>query len=569
MNDSYLDGRRFEPGDEVVYSWILYSDLDHLDAVIRDSAPNKVLIEIVGDDRYKASNMGWESYRRWVVPRRVAPADEYRQHMMKENKNKLLDVEGIDRNGDTAEQGQSRTFCPNCGTKLSPGNAFCTSCGISTSPAREPSAPPFKDTTDRNLKNGTELASELAQTVRSAHREASAWYRSCVGDVKNLWESQKGRSVNASRERPSDADGSRRPPDTGAKPSLAPNPSPNAWRFSPPASSSTVGGVPTSGSWEARSATVRCTVSRSRASTAFLEWLAAYKYTPPDLLSPSLLNSARLVYIPYTQFHVEYNANYSVSVGYNHWEQHTVYDTVYENGRSRQVPRTQTRLRVDWHPYSNALSDNFSATFPDRVPQGGDFLPFLQETSFKANELMSPTSITDGRTILAVARTPEAAYSEFAKDAINRRVSSDIKRTLPGDTHRDLQYKWHCNYDSSRVYLPFWYFAWQYQGELHGALVDGRQDTRITGRLPKDQELQQSVNKAMIPFWIALGIALVLCILIGSVNLSSGLETWFYAAIAVATSAVGLLSYSRRHQVLVDARDRRKEAVAEILSSLN
>ncbi len=61
------DGRRFEPGDEVVltYHGEKYPETFH--AVVRESVHNSVKIEYVGNSLTVASNRGWSSVN-WVAP---------------------------------------------------------------------------------------------------------------------------------------------------------------------------------------------------------------------------------------------------------------------------------------------------------------------------------------------------------------------------------------------------------------------------------------------------------------------------------------------------------------------
>ncbi|MDP9440120.1 MAG: hypothetical protein M3P49_15500 [Actinomycetota bacterium] len=309
-------------------------------------------------------------------------------------------------------------------------------------------------------------------------------------------------------------------------------------------------------------------MSRDQAATAFLEWLAAHKYTPVDLLQTSLLDGARQVYLPYYSFRVGYSADFSVSVGYHSVEEYTAYETVYENGRSRQVPRTKTRLRTDWRPWKDSIAGNFVEVVPDQTLRGGDFSAFLRGTTFRTEELVSPSSIDDdGQEVLAFARTPQESYARFVEGTMSERVASKIKRSLPGDTHRDLRYEWRDRYDSSRVYLPFWHFEWDYRGATYGAVVDGRRNARVDGRLPIDDELRRSANGTLTPLWIALGVGLVVCVVAASVDALSGFQSWFYAVAAVAVSVVGVAAYRRRRLVLGDAAERRREAVARVLSS--
>jgi len=51
-----------------------------------------------------------------------------------------------------------------------------------------------------------------------------------------------------------------------------------------------------------------------------------------------------------------------------------------------------------------------------------------------------------------------------------------------------------------------------------------------------------------------------------SVDALAGVATWLYLAVAVAVSAVGVVTLRRRHSILSDARNRRKEAIVRVLS---
>jgi len=165
-----------------------------------------------------------------------------------------------------------------------------------------------------------------------------------------------------------------------------------------------------SSSWENDSLVARCTISRDQAASAFLEWLAAYKYTPVDLLQPSLLDNVRRVYVPYYSFSVRYSADYSVSIGYHRVEHYTAYETVYENGKSRQVQRTKSCLVTDYHPYKNGIEGGFTEMVPDSTIGGGDFLTFLRETSFERKALVSPSALDDEGQVLQFSRTPQESY---------------------------------------------------------------------------------------------------------------------------------------------------------------
>ena len=313
----------------------------------------------------------------------------------------------------------------------------------------------------------------------------------------------------------------------------------------------------------------RCTVPREQASSAFVKWLAAHAYTPLDLFEPSLLDDARLIYVPYFHFETQYRADYTVSVGYTRREARNVYVSVYEDGRYKQVPRTIWTNVTDWRPFSNSVSGDFAMKFADRVPEGGDFSSFVDDASWQPSELVPASSIIAGEEILDFSRSPDKAYSEVGKDALSRAISTRIREVLPGDSARDLRYQWNNNYYSwTHVYLPYWRFSWEYGGTNHTALVDGRLASRIAGRPPTDVELRRSVNENLKPLWISLGVGGVLAIALLSFAGSAAVVPWLLALIVVAVSGVGLMSYKRRHEALSSARLVRTNAADRLLLSL-
>lgn len=321
--------------------------------------------------------------------------------------------------------------------------------------------------------------------------------------------------------------------------------------------------------WEKGSFAAPSTVSRTQAASAFLNWLATYPYTPLDLLEPSLLDGAHLVYVPYFEFKVGYRSDYSVSIGYTSREPHTVHETVYENGRFKRVPRTVWLPKTDYDHYSSAVSGDFALATPDQEFPGIGSSSFLRDASWKADELVPSSSLAHDGPVLAFTRTLDEVFDEVVKSALKRHIESHILGKLKGDTYRHLQYAIPDHYNWSRVYLPFWHFSWEYRGERHMALVDGRHASRVTGQLPEDRNLQHSANKALTPLWLALGLAFVLALLSGSVEVPSEFQTGLFVIIGLAVAAVGFGSYQRRHQVLGDAEARRKAAVERILSSLS
>ncbi len=323
--------------------------------------------------------------------------------------------------------------------------------------------------------------------------------------------------------------------------------------------------------WEQGSLAAPSTVSKGQASAAFVRWLSAYAYTPLEILKPSLLDKGQLIYVPYFHFATSYRADYTVNIGDIRREQQTVYKTEYENGRAKQVPYTEWVYKTEWRPYlsSGNVSGDFAMKFADRVPQGSAFSTFVNEASWQIGELVPAASLNDPGEVSPFSRSPGKAYDEVAKGALDRKISAQIRGTLPGNTHRDLNYRWNTSNDGwTHVYLPYWRYSWEYQGTTHVALVDGRSADRITGDLPTDVEVRRGVNENLKPLWISLGIGVALALAIAFVGGSAALVPWLLGAIAVAVSGVGIRSLYRRQGALSDVRLLRESAADRLLLSL-
>lgn len=156
------------------------------------------------------------------------------------------------------------------------------------------------------------------------------------------------------------------------------------------------------------------------------------------------------------------------------------------------------------------------------------------------------------------------------KRKLSRKISTQIQGVLPGDTFRDLNYRWYTSDDEwTRVYLPYWRFSFDYQGASHMALTDGRRaegdHVRIDGRLPTDVELRRNVNENLKPLWLSLGVGAVLAFVIASIGGSAAIVPWLLGVIAVAVSGVGLMAYKRRHEALSSAELLRAKAADRLL----
>lgn len=302
-----------------------------------------------------------------------------------------------------------------------------------------------------------------------------------------------------------------------------------------------------------------------------MRWLASYKYMPLDTLKRSLVENTQLVRVPYYHFVTGYRADYSVNIGDLKREPRTVYKTVYEDGRAKQVPHTEWVHRTEWRPYlSNGhVSGNFAMKYADSVPTGGDFLGFLNDAAWRLEELVSASDEDDDAETLPFARGTKEAYDQVVDAPLKEQISKQVRKALPGDTFRDLTYRWYLSGDEwSRVYLPYWRFSLDYMGTPYACLIDGRNIDRIEGLRPTDIELRKSVNENLKPLWIASGTGLPLAALIWMVGGSAAVVPWLLGIIALIVVAVGVVSLKRRYEALRDAQHSRSELVEQLLSSL-
>ena len=109
------------------------------------------------------------------------------------------------------------------------------------------------------------------------------------------------------------------------------------------------------------------------------EALAENADSPDDILEQGSYDEETFLFAPVWHGEGSFDCSWTVSFGYDRWENYTDYETVTDtNGRSRSVPVTRQRLVTDWRPANGTAYGTFSllvyagdvSKVPEAVSQG-------------------------------------------------------------------------------------------------------------------------------------------------------------------------------------------------------
>lgn len=231
-------------------------------------------------------------------------------------------------------------------------------------------------------------------------------------------------------------------------------------------------------------------------------------YTPDDMLEASVITQKERLYVPAYIFHVEYDASWTASFGYDRKEQYTDYQTVHRNGRSFKEPVTRTKTVTDWRPQNGRDIGRLelaiyagkrlksSALGPD------DLVPYAVANG-------SPTafnpSFLKGIDVEELSLPEAPAYSAL-KGEIDARIDRSVKNHGQGDHQKDWHWKADTSRSSATVYVPVCHIAFEYKGNEYHLWVDGVDagDVRAD-KLPEDSDRKRQVKQGFIP--VAVGVA--------------------------------------------------------------
>jgi hypothetical protein len=293
---------------------------------------------------------------------------------------------------------------------------------------------------------------------------------------------------------------------------------------------------------------------------ALHEHLITGTLTPDDLLQAAVVVQKERFYVPVFEFSGSYEAQWTASFGYDRTEHYTVYENRTENGRTRQVPVTKTRVVTDWRPASGLDSGRFSvwAYAGNRLSEAGPAVLALAEDNSLGHTVPFSAAYLQATDHEACALTPEATYDERGRAQVNARIDDGVERHGQGDRQRDWHWTAQIRKQHRTVLVPVCHVAYEYQGQRHHCWSSGVDTSRwVADKLPVDKRRGWALAWGLAP----LGIALMAAPLAMKSLSANGGDSALPAFTLLAAGAFAVWRYRcivgqsmRRRQALLAAR---------------
>ncbi|MFN9450379.1 MAG: hypothetical protein ACK58U_12060 [Rubrivivax sp.] len=293
---------------------------------------------------------------------------------------------------------------------------------------------------------------------------------------------------------------------------------------------------------------------------ALHEHLITGTLTPDDLLQAAVVVQKERFYVPVFEFSGSYEAQWTASFGYDRTEHYTVYENRTENGRTRQVPVTKTRVVTDWRPASGQDSGRFSvrAYAGHRLSEAGPPVLALAQDNSLGQAVPFSDAYLQATDHEACALTAEATYDERGRAQVNARIDEGVERHGQGDRQRDWHWTAQIRQQHRTVLVPVCHVAYDYQGQRYHCWSSGVDTSRwVADTLPVDKRRSWALAWGLAP----LGIALMAAPMAMKSLSANGGDTALPAFTLLAAGAFAVWRYRcivgqsmKRRQALLAAR---------------
>jgi len=254
-------------------------------------------------------------------------------------------------------------------------------------------------------------------------------------------------------------------------------------------------------------AIVPLSVSEAALLDAVYEHMAGGALTPDDLLASATIVRKDRFYAPTYEFTGSYEAQWTASFGYDRTEHYTVFETRTENGRSRQVPVTKTRIVTDWRPASGSDAGRFQVrTYAGERLSGAEArLASLLEDEQLGRPVPFEASYTVGVAQEACVQGPDQAYQRRGREQVHACIDAGVERHGQGDRQRG----WHWTADIRKQHrtllVPVCHVSFSYQGQTFNLWTSGVDIERLVADpLPVDRSRVKSLVWGLAPLTLAL-----------------------------------------------------------------
>ncbi len=223
-------------------------------------------------------------------------------------------------------------------------------------------------------------------------------------------------------------------------------------------------------------------ITRERALEMAKKWKRSTWFTPKAFKQGDV-KETRGVYVPAYLYTAAAHVEYSAQIG----ENYTVVETyTTTDSKGRTVTRTRTRTKTEWR----SLSGHWSAYVDDILVTASkglhnDELEAIEPFDLRALRRYTPKILSGW-----IAEDPSidaASCNRMAKQEAVEKIGRRLAAFMPGDSHRDLQYRTQLvNEDQELLLLPVWVLAIPYSKEKPPVrVVINGQTGKLTGRPPR------------------------------------------------------------------------------------
>jgi hypothetical protein len=238
----------------------------------------------------------------------------------------------------------------------------------------------------------------------------------------------------------------------------------------------------------------RFRVTEAEFRDRLLSYLAEGDYTPADLLEAAQVQTHTGLFAPVYLYKGRWMARFSASCGYEHDQTYVDKERVQDaGGRTRMRLVTRTRSHTDWRPFSGEASGAYrlTALSSKQVPAE---VASLCEDIDGLDLVHVEMSSLQGYALEAYASEPAEAFRARGTAALDALVAPELKRRLPGESHKDLRYDTERREETVlRLYRPVWLALYAYGGQTYVFASDGVTE-RTAGTRPEDTALRKEAD---------------------------------------------------------------------------
>lgn len=283
--------------------------------------------------------------------------------------------------------------------------------------------------------------------------------------------------------------------------------------------------------------------TKEEVQTLVIHWLTEGEYVPTDILDKIRFYAFDGAYLPYYEFVIAFDVDWTASIGYNRIEQYEEEKTVYDgDGYSHKEIVLKERTVTDWCPMTGHATSNMKkqgiAVNPDRnlaypvalrdeiehdekvmreylnsnnmCPPG--MTGYDNEKAFyEACEYSTPIHKQpfDERYLAGFSVVPFEldANATYNRLPLKEAIVEYISKSAPGDAVKDVHWSGDVTVISCEsVYSPVWSIQYCYNNANYWCAVTGDKneiiDTTVSGTKPRSQESITNTKRFYLPLKI-------------------------------------------------------------------